>query len=155
MNIGIIVHSYTGNTLLIANKIKEIFMSRGHSVCIERVVAVDEDPSMSANVELKISPLLEGYDLLIFGAPVRAFALSPVMKKYLEQIDSLKGRKVGYFVTQFFPFARMGGKQSILQFKKICESKGATIYNDGIVNWSNSKRDTIIYDVVKKMTHID
>lgn len=38
MKIGIILHSQTGNTLSVANKLKEKLISLGHTVNLEQVI---------------------------------------------------------------------------------------------------------------------
>ena len=43
------------------------------------------------------------------------------MKAYLTQLPSLKGKKVGCFVTHMFPFAWMGGNSAMKQFKDSIE----------------------------------
>ena len=42
MNIGIIIHSFTGNTLSVAEKIRDELGKSGHKASIERVKAVGE-----------------------------------------------------------------------------------------------------------------
>lgn len=154
MKVGIIIHSHSGNTLSVAEKLKKNLVSEGHSVNLEQVIAVNEDPSASANIQLKIKPDPRMYDILIFGAPVRGLSLSPVMKLYLSEILFLQGKKVGCFVTQFFPYPWMGGNRSISQMKKSCESKGIQVYETGIVNWSSKKRQIKISSVIKKLSNL-
>lgn len=154
MKVGIIVHSHSGNTLSVAEKLKDTLAAKGHTVTLERVNAVNEDPSAQGPVELKDIPEAGSYDALIFGAPVRAFSLTPTMKAYLAQITALKGKKVGYFTTQHFPFAWMGGNKAITQMKKACEAKGAVPLGTGVVNWSSKKREEKIADVLNKLSNI-
>lgn len=154
MKVGIIVHSHTENTLSVAEKLKENMEVKRHIVDLKRVVAVNEDPSYTGEVKLKEAPEISKYDLIIFAAPVRAFCLSPVMKKYLSEIKSLKGKKVECFVTQHLPYEWMGGKNSINSMKKICKSKEANIYEVGIINWSNKKREIKIEEVVDKLVKV-
>ncbi len=154
MKIGIIVHSHTGNTLGVAEKLMDTLTSAGNTVAIERVTAVNEDPSAAGNIQLKTIPDITSYDHLIFAAPVRAFSLSPVMKLYLKQLSSLKDKKVSCFVTQHFAFPWMGGNNAIKQVKRACESKGASISNTGIVNWSNKSREKMISNVIEKLCEI-
>ncbi len=154
MKIGIIVHSHTGNTLLVAQDLQNVLNAGGHSVNLERVTACNENPSATANIQLSNIPDIKEYDVLIFGAPVRGFSLSPVMKIYLTQIASLEGKKVGCFVTHFFPFASMGGTQSILQMKTLCESKNAFIFDTGIINWSNFNRKREIKELLEKLSRV-
>jgi len=153
MKIGIIVHSHTGNTLSVAEKLKEKFLAKGHLVTLEQVTAVNEDPEAAANVELLEIPNITGYDRLIFGAPVRGFSLSPVMLLYLNQLPSLKGKKIGCFVTQQLSFAWMGGNRSIKQMKKAIIAKNGTIHETGVVNWSSKKREDLITDIINRLTN--
>lgn len=151
MKVGIIVHSHTGNTLSVAQKLMEALQTAGHLVTIEQVEAVNEDPSAAGNIQLKTIPDPSPYDTLIFGAPVRAFSLSPVMKAYLAQVASLKGKKVGCFVTEQLPFSWMGGNQAIGQLKKAVVKKEANVFSTGVVNWSNKQRETKITEVIKRL----
>ena len=154
MKVGIIVHSHTGNTLSVAEKLKDALAAKGHTVTLERVNAVNEDPSVQGPVELKDIPEAGSYDVLIFGAPVRAFSLTPTMKAYLAQISTLQGKKVGCFTTQQLPFAWLGGNNAIGQMKKACQSKGAVPFSTGVINWGSKKREEKIADVLNKLSHI-
>lgn len=152
MKIGIVVHSKTGNTLLVAQKIKQEFLNAGHTVNLEQVMAVDEEAAAQGKVQLKNIPDISGYDVVVFGAPVHAFSLSRVMKEYLSKTASLSGKKIGCFVTQQLAYAWMGGNHAIGQMKKACESKGTSVSVTGIVNWSRKQRETQMSEVVKKLT---
>ena len=154
MTIGIIVHSHTGNTLSIAQKIKERLAAAGHSVNIEQVTAVNGDPKEVKNLELKDVPDTSKYDLIIFGAPVWAFSLSPVMKLYLSQISSLQGKKIGCYVTQQLRFRFLGGSGAIGHMKKACKSKGGSIYETGIIGWSDKQREARIEELVQKLSKV-
>lgn len=151
MNIGILVHSRTGNTLSVAEKLKQALQKAGHTARIERVTAVNEESSAGTNVTLKDIPDAAGYDAVLFGAPVHGFSLSPVMGKYLSQIGALKGKKVGCFVTQHFPKPWMGGNRAIKQMTGLCQAKGAAVAGTGVVNWSNKAREAQISSVVEQL----
>ncbi len=153
VKIGIIVHSHTGNTLSVAQRLKEALAASGHSVALERVTAVNENPNAAMHAKLKIIPDTSSYDMLIFGAPVRGFSLSPVMKLYLAQLPALNGKKVGCFLTQSFPHPAMGGNQAMVQFRKACVTKGASIFETCIVNWSMG-RERRIANLIEKMGKI-
>lgn len=151
MKVGIIVHSHTGNTLYVAERLKEELIAQGHFVNLEQVRALQENPSASRNIQLNLIPDITSYDALIFGAPVNGFSLSSVMKAYLKQLPTVKGKKISCFVTQHFPYQWMGGTRSINQIKEICGAKGETIMETGIVNWSHKHREKMIIDVVEKL----
>jgi flavodoxin len=153
MKIGIIVFSHTGNTNSVAMKLKEKLSAAGHSVKIERIMVNDDYKAGRDDFRFKVKPEVNGYDVLVFGAPVWAFSLAAVMQRYLMQITSLKNKKIACFVTQFFPFAWMGGKRACAQIKKICESKGAQVCSSGVVNWAGAKRRVKkINEVVEKIS---
>lgn len=155
MKIGIIVHSHTGNTLSVAEKIREHFAAQGHTAQIERVTADKEGQSASANSVLLNVPDITPYDVIVFGAPVQAFSLSPVMRKYLEGISSIKGKKVSCFVTQQFPKPWLGGNRAIRQMAQACKDKGTEISASGIVNWSGKLRDRQIEDVAARLSRVE
>lgn len=157
MNIGIIIYSHTGNTLSVAQKLKEKLEGAGNSVELEQVTSFDKNPTVAKKVELiKLErvPNTSKYDVLFFGAPVWAFSLSTVMKAYLSKIPSLQGKRVGLFVTQSFPYPWMGGNRAIRQMKEVCLSKGADVFETGVVNWSTKKRGVIISGVLERLSRL-
>jgi hypothetical protein len=76
------------------------------------------------------------------------------MKAYLSQLTSLKGKKAACYVTEFFPFAWMGGNKSIEQMKKICEAKDTEVCGTGVVNWKNAHREEMINDLVEEFSKL-
>lgn len=152
MKIGIIVHSHTGNTLSVAQKLMDKLLAEGHSVSLERVEAINEDQNEAGKVKLKSVPVTDGYDLLIFGAPVRGFSLSPVMAAYLSKMKPITGKKVACFLTQAFPHPAMGGNRAMGQMKELCCSKGVEVCGTGIVNWSNINRRRRIDSIVERFS---
>jgi len=140
MKIGIIVYSQTGNTLSVAEKLKEKLAVAGHSAEIEQVTVAGGRKSGDRAFQLETRPDVAQYDALVFGSAVEAFSLSPVMRSYLAGVDSLQGKQVACLVTQFFPYPWMGGDRAIRQMRELCESKGATLSGSGIVNWVGSRR---------------
>ena len=154
MNIGIIVHSQTGHTYSVAEKLKKKLLTAGHFANIEKVISIGAVKPGDKNVRLEKLPDIGGYDALIFGAPVMGFSLSPVMSVYLPQLQSLDGKKVAGFVTMFFPFPWMGGKNAINQMGQLCNTKGTKLRETGIVNWSSRKREKQITKVVENMSKL-
>lgn len=102
MKVGIIVYSHTGNTLSVAQKAREALENAGHSVKIERVEPLNNDPHSLGPAGLKSAPDIIAYEALIFASPVQAFSLASAMKLYLSQVSGLGGKKVYLFVTQHF-----------------------------------------------------
>lgn len=154
MRIGIIIHSHTGNTLYVAEKLKNALAAKGHAVQLERVTAVNEDPGAKEKVRLKSIPDIIPYDALIIGAPVRAFSLSPVMKAYLAQISEIQARRVACFVTQHFPKPWMGGNHSVNQIIQAIKKKGGEVIEKGVVNWTGKAREEQINEVVSRLSRI-
>ena len=141
MNIGIIIYSQSGNTNAVAEQLKEGLAASNHSVKIERLKPVEQGEKKNETVQLEVLPDLEQYDALIFGSPVYAFSLAPVMKNYLQQISSLGGKKVVCFVTKGLAFNWTGGNRAVREMAKICQSKKATVDGTGIVKWTASSRE--------------
>ncbi|MGE5549694.1 MAG: flavodoxin family protein [Bacteroidota bacterium] len=149
MKIGIIVHSQTGNTYSVAQKLKEKLAAAGHAVDLERLKAVGEVKPGTKDVRFESLPDIGWYEALVFGAPVQGFSLAPAMASYLAQIGSLQGKKVACLVTQHLPHPWMGGNRTVGQMKRICEAKGAVFCGSGIVNWTNKRREQKIVEVVE------
>lgn len=152
MNIGIIVHSHTGNTLFVAQKLQEKLNEEGHKAVIEKIVVVDENPSIN-EVNLSYIPKVDSYDMVILAYPVRGFMVSPAMKAYLKNTSNFPKNKVGVLCTHHFPFAFLGGNQTINEMKRILSNN--EVVCSGVVNWSSRKRqnniDSLIKDFVEKI----
>jgi flavodoxin len=153
MKIGIIVHSQTNNTYLVAQKLQEKLSEDGNEVEIKRVKMKGGDKSGRKDIQIENPPEVSDYDALIFGSPVHAFSLAPAMKVYLEQIPSLQDKKIAFFVTKGLRFEWTGGTRAIGQMKKICQSKGGMIFGTGIVVW-NKQRDKKIDEIVNKFSEL-
>ena len=152
MKIGIILYSQTGNTYSVAQKLQEKLITEGYSVDLEKLKVEGKVTPLIKNLKFEILPDIGQYDALVFGSPVQAFSLSSPMSCYLSQVASLQDKKVALLVTQQFPFPWLGGNRAIGQMKKICESKGATVFGSGIVNWSKSNREQKIVEVVDRLS---
>lgn len=142
MKIGIIVHSYTGNTFSVAEKIREELLRAGHSADIERIKMIGGENPTNKEFEIENPPEARNYEALIFGAPVRGFSISPVIAVYLRRLNSLKGKKVAIFVTKKLSSDWTGGKKAIALMRDICESKGAIVAGTGAVTWKNKDCET-------------
>jgi hypothetical protein len=154
MKIGIIIHSQTGNTHSVALKLKEKLSAAGHLVDLERLKVLGVSRRGMKGFQFETLPNAGQYDALVFGAPVEAFSLSPVMISYLTQAVSLQSKKVACLVTQFFPYPWMGGNRAINQMKKICESKGAVVFGSEVINWSSSRRNLKIIEAVDRLSRL-
>ncbi len=151
MKIGIVVHSQTGNTCEVAQKLQEKLLTLGNEVKIQKVRMVGGDKPQGKDVKIENPPDVGKYDALIFGSPVHAFSLAPAMKVYMEQIPSLQDKKVACFVTKALRFNWTGGTRAIGQMKRICQDKGAVISGTGIVVW-NKQRDEKTAELVEEFS---
>lgn len=154
MKFGIIVHSKTGNTLHVAEKISNKIIADGDLASIEQITAVNDGETDVAKVQIVNILDISKYDVVILGAPVRGFSLSPIMQSFLSKCESLNGKCVGCYVTQQFPYPWMGGNHAIEQIKALCESKGASVIDTAIINMSSKKHDKMIADAVEKLSCI-
>lgn len=151
MKIGLIIYSHTGNTRTVAQKIAEKLNASDQEVKIEEIAISGNTPAQAGKFELTAIPAVEDYEALIFGSPVQAFALNPVMKAYLEQLVSLQGKAVAIFVTKQLPMLWLGGTGAVAAMKNICEAKGAKVLGTEIVVWSEKKRQESIQKCVENI----
>ncbi len=147
MKIGIIIHSKTGNTFSVAEKIQENLLSKGHEVDLIRLKTIKQ-----GNTEkFESIPDISGYEGFVFGSLVEAFSLPAVMKKYMENLSDVSGKKVGIIVTQHFKYRWMGGNHTVKQMEKILRSKNSRIMGNFVINWSSTKKDEQIKDCAEKI----
>ncbi len=154
MKIGIIIYSQSGNTRSVAEKIKDKLVSSGHDAVIDEIKISGKIPAEQGKFEIDSSPSPGQYDALIFGAPVQAFSLNPVMKKYMESLPPLDGKNTVLFVTKRLPLLFAGGTGSIALMKKACETRGAKVIQTGMVVWAEKKRNQSIKENVDKITSV-
>jgi len=154
MRVGIIVYSKTGNTLSVAERLEKALSSAGHDVEIQKVKVNSDKEGSTGKLSLISNPDVTPYDAIIFAAPVHAFSLAPAMKLYLGQIADLSKKKVYGFVTQQFKKPWLGGNRAIRKLNALCQKKGAELQDTGIVNWSNSKREKQIEELVHKLSNL-
>ncbi|MEX1378272.1 MAG: hypothetical protein AB1Z23_12480 [Eubacteriales bacterium] len=154
MNIGILVYSLTGNTLQVAEKVKEKLEEIGQNVEIARITLSQKSPNSPAPVKLDNVPDLLAYDKLIIGSPINGFSLSAPMREYLQNHADLKGKTINCYVTQHFRQAALGGNRGIRQMTDLCEEKGARVQTTAIVHWSAQDRESQIKEAVKRLTRI-
>lgn len=147
MNIGIIVYSGTGNTLLVAEKLKDALAAKGHGVTVDKITT--EGDVSQRNFKLTSRPDPGRYDGLVLAAPVMAFSLNPAMKAYLNDMPDIKGKKAACFVTKQLPGNWTGGSGSVKAISAVLKQKGAEVICSGIVHWKDEqKRGSEIDEVV-------
>lgn len=136
MRIGIIAYSKTGNTLYVAEKLRDKLISAGKEASVVRLRSETPD--------------LERYEGLVFCSPVNGGAPADAMKSYLAKMKSLEGKKVALMATGLFP-AALGRKQTLTYMKKICREKGAEICGEGSVGWWSFGRERKIERLVEDL----
>ncbi|MFO7626956.1 MAG: flavodoxin domain-containing protein [Candidatus Fermentibacteraceae bacterium] len=152
MIVAIPVHSRTGNTRSVAERLTQTLESSGHTVRIIDVKATDGSVQKPGDMSFDGVTDLSGYDGIIFGSPVHAFSLAPDMEAFMKMLPPLKGKTVACFVTQAFPFPWMGGTRAVGQMAKLCRARGATVSATGVVNWGRTCREQLIRRAVERIT---
>lgn len=151
MNIGIFVHSLTGNTYSVVERLARNLAAQGHEVHIQRLTPIGGEKTNVSNpsqIELDAPVDTSSFDFVVFAGPVRGFSQSPVMAKCLSVADSLAHKRVACLVTQQLSKPWMGGNRAIKQMRQRCEDKGGIVVATGIVNWKNKQRERLIKDAI-------
>ena len=151
MKIGIIVHSFTGNTLAVAREIRNKLTQSGHLAEIEQIKIFGGEEPNNTQILLENPPEVSKYDALIFGAPVRGFSISPVISSYLKQVSSLDKKRVACFVTKQLNSYWTGGKRAINSMKELCETKDGNIVGTGVIFWRSKTRISEIELLAEKL----
>lgn len=139
MKKAIVFYSKTGNTEMVAKKFKGFDLLK--------VKAVSDDPNIK-DPTLINPPELDAYDYIVFASPVHGFQLSKVMVTYLNQVQHLEEKLIDIYITHFFPFAWMGGNQTLNQMKKLIKSHGGEVRYKISINWSRRNKDHMIDEMI-------
>lgn len=150
MKIGIVVYSQTGNTLSVAEKLKDRLASLGHAAAIERVTA-EGQPDDPKSVRFGPLPDLSGYEALALAAPVQAFSLCAAMKAYLPKLPELAGKKVACFTTKSLKSAWTGANKALAAMSKAAGDKGGKVVAMGFVSWKSKSKEQDIEELVAKI----
>jgi hypothetical protein len=70
------------------------------------------------------------------------------MVAYLNQVQNLEGKLIDIYITHFFPFAWMGGNQTLRQMKKIIKSRGGEVRYKTSINWSRGNKEQVIKEMI-------
>lgn len=151
MRIGLFIHSRTGNTGLVAERLRESLEASGHRAVIYDVKPSEGTEDRPDTMRFTGVPDLTEFNGVIFGAPVHAFSLSPVMTAFIRVLPSLHGVIAGGFVTQAFPFPWMGGRRALGQMRNLVESRGGALLGAGVVNWVESRRERLTVETVREL----
>lgn len=143
MNIGILFHSCTGNTLSVAQTLAEALRAAGIPAELDRV-ETDPKEAEAPSFSIVHAPDPAQYDALVFACPVHGFRISRQMALYLQDLPDLKGKKTLCFVTHTFPFGFLGGTGSKKQLEAILRKKGAEVVASACIDWGSKKREAQI-----------
>lgn len=152
MKIGIIIHSHTGNTNLVAEKVRDELEKKGHEVAFYRLKIEGGWRRGIREIRFEDPPDTAAFDALVFGSPVEGMTLSPVMKTYLDGVGMLEGKKAALLVTQHFLRPSLGGNRAVRCMEKACVTQGATVCAAAIVNWTNKRKEQQIEEAVERLS---
>ena len=148
MKVGIIVYSQTDNTYSVAEKLERKLSGSGHIVKLDRITVEGKPSPGEKNIKFQNKPSVESYDAIVFGAPVQAFSLCVVMRRYLVDVGDMKDKKVHLFITKAMASNWSGGNRAIKKMKRLSEEKGATIGETGIIFWREKYREKMTNEVI-------
>lgn len=114
MKIGIIVYSQSGHTASFARAIADQILEAGLDCDVELLRPHGIPKPWTRNIQFRRIPEVAEYDVILFGAPVWAFSVSPVLCAVFTHIASIKGKKVLPFVTHGLPLS-IGPKRALKQ----------------------------------------
>ena len=114
MKTGIIVYSQSGHTASFARAIADQIREAGLDCDVELLRPHGIPKPWTRNIQFRRIPEVAEYDVILFGAPVWAFSVSPVLRASFTHIDSIKGKKVLPFVTHGLPLS-IGPKRALKQ----------------------------------------
>lgn len=138
MKKAIVFYSFTGNTKIIANLFDGFDQLE--------ITTNDGSPHNKHNKLVDI-PDISDYDEIVFACPTHGFRMAKPMVRYINQLKSLKDKKINVFITHFFPFKALGGTQTLKHFKKVIEAKGGTINHMVSINWKSKHREKLLLEM--------
>ena len=107
-----------------AEKVRDELEKKGYEVAFHRLKIEGGWHQGIKEIRFEEPPDAAAYDALVFGSPVEAFSLSPVMKTYLKDVGMLEGKKIALLVTQHFPSPSLGGNRAVRYMEKACAGRG-------------------------------
>lgn len=133
MKIGMIVYSYTGQTLALAEALQEKLTAAGHEVQLKQLETPAGFKPGQSSTTLSSIPSLGTYDDLVLAAPTWGGLPASPMAAFLEKLPDLQGKRLVYLATGFFP-PKLGCLQAIEKMKTACEAKHAQSLGSGSIS---------------------
>ena len=154
----IVYYSYTGITEKVV-KLYESELAKSGEVTVQRLKPKQEITTFlsqcRAAFSRKRSDLngnvlfdVKGYDLLVLGSPVWAFAPVPAMNTYLDRLSSLEGKKAIILLTSG---SGAGVGNCFNTIKKVLEEKKAAKIDAINVPNRTMHDESAIMDALKKL----
>jgi flavorubredoxin len=151
MNIGIIVHSKSGNTFNVARKIATLFTAEKIDSEIVQLKTEGDLSPRAKDVVISNPPAINKYDALIFAGPVWAFAPSPVITAFLKSVKGCNGKKIVCFVTMGFPIPFLGGSNSLSTMNKLLSGSGGTVVPGEVITSVTLKNQAKLKCIVERI----
>jgi len=134
------IHSQTGNTLAAANTLFGIARDTGGTAELAVIVPSSEQETDPAKITISPVPDCSGADLIVIGGPVHGASATAAVRKAISEMTGMKDKPVVLFVTEFFPFAWMGGSRAVKQMEEAAAARGAKIVCKEIIHWKRRDR---------------
>lgn len=141
MKRAVVFYSLTGNTKIVAN------LFEGFD---QLEITTNNEYPQSKDNQLVNIPDISSYDDIVFACPTHGARMAKPMVKYMQQISSLKDKKINVFITHFFPYQWMGGSQTLKQFKKMVEAKHGQVQHMVSINWKSKHREKLILNMLSE-----
>lgn len=141
MNIQLLVHSQTGNTLFVANALKEAIEPINPEITLTHIEADNEREMNTDRIAITKLPDCSNADLIVLAGPVRGGSPSPAILKTIETLGSMQGKQCVVFTTEFFPYDWMGGSRAVSRMEKELTARGAHVTRHAIIHWKRKDRE--------------
>ncbi|MFP4418335.1 MAG: flavodoxin family protein [Chitinispirillaceae bacterium] len=137
MQVGIVVHSQTGHTVLLARAVADKLRKAGDEVDLHILRPRGKINPGSSRVELGKVPDPLQYDLLMIAGPVWAFNCSPAVSAYMETIEdnSLQNKPCLSFVTMGLPVHALNANRALAVMDRKLARKGAQVLQGYALHW--------------------
>jgi flavodoxin len=140
-----VVFSQSGHTAHFARAIAEQFRKKGVEADIELLRTEKFINPGSKNIKFKRMPELDGYDIVCIGGPVWAFKSNPAVIAYLNELDSLKGKKAAAFVTHSLPWKSFGAaKKAMTRLTCKIDALGAKTVDAESLQWNGMPKAEVL-----------
>jgi multimeric flavodoxin WrbA len=135
MKIGIFIHSQSGHTSAMGMAIVNKLRKKGLDVDIDLLRATKRARPFMKHVELKKTPEIADYDVVVLGGPVWFMQPSPLLLSFIDEITHLKNKKALCFVTTALPVRFSNGKTVLNKLNAKLDALGAMVLRSESFCW--------------------